>query len=161
MFKTKTWTNRVTEFPTKRILTKEDGSSEIVTVARAEGSVSAEGDAFNAENMNDLEVRIGAAINGLFKLYNLSSGAKAFTANQTGWLEIPISIPEGYKVIAQSAYFGNPSHIHVVGIWILTSKVMIGYRCISAITSICAVSLTLAKESLIEMEQNDFERIGG
>lgn len=152
MFKAKTWTNRVTEFPTRRILTKEDGSSEIVTVARAEGSVSAEGDAFNAENMNDLEERIGTAINGLFKPYNVSSGTKAFTANQTGWLEIPISIPEGYKVIAQSAYFANPAHIHVVGIWMLTSKVMIGYRCISTINSICAVNLMLAKESLIEME---------
>lgn len=68
MFKTKTWTNRVTEFPTKRILTKEDGSSEIVMVARAEGSVSAEGDAFNAENMNDLENRITSEFNTLDKL---------------------------------------------------------------------------------------------
>lgn len=68
MFKAKTWTNRVTEFPTRRILTKEDGSSEIVTVARAEGNVSSEGDAFNAENMNDLENRITSEFNTLDKL---------------------------------------------------------------------------------------------
>lgn len=65
MFETKTWTDRVTEYPTRRTLTKEDGSKEVVTVARAEGNVSAEGDAFSAENMNDLEARILAALTTL------------------------------------------------------------------------------------------------
>ena len=38
----------------------EDGSTELVTVARDEGTISQEGDAFNAANMNDLEDRIAA-----------------------------------------------------------------------------------------------------
>lgn len=58
-FEKKTWTDRITEFPTRRTLTKSDGSTELVTVARAEGTVSQEGDAFNAANMNNLETRIG------------------------------------------------------------------------------------------------------
>lgn len=61
MFVKKTWTDRVTEYPTRRTLTKEDGTTEIVTVARNEGTVSAEGDAFSAANMNDLERRIADA----------------------------------------------------------------------------------------------------
>ncbi len=57
-FVKKTWTDRVTEFPTRRTLTKTDGTSELVTVSRAEGNVSQEGDAFSADNMNGLETRI-------------------------------------------------------------------------------------------------------
>ena len=64
-FTKKTWKDRITEFPTRRTLTKSDGSTEIVTVARAEGTVSQEGDAFNAASMNDLEDRIAQANNDL------------------------------------------------------------------------------------------------
>lgn len=62
MFEKKTWTDRVSEYPTRRKLIKEDGTSEIVTVERSEGNISAEGDAFSAENMNDLETRIGEGL---------------------------------------------------------------------------------------------------
>lgn len=64
-FAKKTWKDRITEYPTRRSLTKTDGSTELVTVARSEGSVSQEGDAFDASNMNDLENRIEAGINAL------------------------------------------------------------------------------------------------
>lgn len=63
----KIWKNRTTEFPTRRTLMKEDGSSEIVTVTRNEGTVSEEGDAFDADTMNNLEERIDAgfaSVNG-------------------------------------------------------------------------------------------------
>lgn len=66
-FAKKTWKDRIAEFPTRRRLTKEDNTSELVTVAREEGTLSQEGDAFSAENMNDLENRIDAeftAVNG-------------------------------------------------------------------------------------------------
>lgn len=56
----KVWKDRKTEYPTRRTLTKTNGSQEIVTVARNEGNVSQEGDAFSAANMNDLEERIDA-----------------------------------------------------------------------------------------------------
>ena len=57
-FSLKTWVNRISEYPNRRKLIHEDGSTELVTVARAEGQISAEGNAFSAEEMNDLENRI-------------------------------------------------------------------------------------------------------
>lgn len=59
-FQKKTWTDRIAEYINRRLLTKEDGSTELVTVARSEGTISQEGDAFNADTMNDLEDRIAA-----------------------------------------------------------------------------------------------------
>lgn len=61
-FEKKEWKDRITEYPTRRNLVKEGGTTETVTVERNEGSVSQEGDAFSAENMNDLEQRIEDAI---------------------------------------------------------------------------------------------------
>ncbi len=61
LFEKKTWLNRIAEYPNRRTIT-EDGTSKIVTVARNEGTVSQEGDAFNATNMNNLEKRIDEAI---------------------------------------------------------------------------------------------------
>ena len=72
-FKQKTWTDRVSEYPTRRILTKEDGSTEVVSVARAEGEISKEGDAFNAENMNDLEQRVGDALAEVLQVVSFDS----------------------------------------------------------------------------------------
>lgn len=59
-FVKKTWKNRIAEYINRRLLTNEDGRTELVTVARDEGTISQEGDAFNAANMNDLEDRIEA-----------------------------------------------------------------------------------------------------
>jgi hypothetical protein len=64
-FVKKTWKDRIAEYINRRELTKEDGSSELVTVSRSEGEISEEGDAFSAENMNDLEDRIDTAVNEL------------------------------------------------------------------------------------------------
>lgn len=61
----KIWKDRISEFPTRRSLTKTDGTSELVTVARSEGMISEEGDAFSAENMNDFENRVA---NGFIEL---------------------------------------------------------------------------------------------
>lgn len=57
-FSQKTWVSRQSEYPNRRRLTKSDGTTEIVTVERLEGTVSKEGDAFSDENMNDLEQRV-------------------------------------------------------------------------------------------------------
>lgn len=61
----KTWLDRISEYITRRTLTKEDGTSEIVTVERNEGEISQEGDAFSAETMNDLEERVDAGFTQL------------------------------------------------------------------------------------------------
>ena len=54
----KTWKDRISEYPTRRQLLDSNGGTSVVTVSRSEGIVSQEGDAFSAENMNDLETRI-------------------------------------------------------------------------------------------------------
>lgn len=59
-FTKKTWKNRIAEYINRRLITMEDGSTSLVTVARDEGTISQEGDAFNAANMNNLEDRIAA-----------------------------------------------------------------------------------------------------
>lgn len=76
-FSLKTWVNRISEYPNRRKLTHEDGSTELVTVARAEGQISAEGNAFSAEEMNDLENRIKVGFDEVNqRLTNLKNPAK-------------------------------------------------------------------------------------
>lgn len=59
-FKVVTIADRISQYPDRRRLTKEDGSSELVTVAAEEGTVSAEGTEWGAAYANDLETRIDA-----------------------------------------------------------------------------------------------------
>ncbi len=73
-FEKKTWKARKTEYPNRRMLTLEDGSTELVTVAREEGIISEEGDAFSPENMNGLETRIEKEFTALGK--SVSDGKK-------------------------------------------------------------------------------------
>ena len=84
-FEQKTWKDRVAEFINRRILTKEDGSTELVTVARSEGTVSQEGDGFTANNMNDLEQRIANAFLNVNSSLTASNGANfRFGVNAEG-----------------------------------------------------------------------------
>ena len=69
-FTKKTWKNRIAEYINRRLITMEDGSTSLVTVARDEGTISQEGDAFNAANMNDLEDRIESEFNEINKSLN-------------------------------------------------------------------------------------------
>ena len=60
-FVKKTWKDRISQYPNRRTI--NDGTStKVVTVGRDEGTVTVQGDAFNASNMNDLENRIANAI---------------------------------------------------------------------------------------------------
>lgn len=64
MFIKKIWKNRQSEHPSRRTITNVDtGETQIVEVQRAEGTISQEGDAFDENNMNDLEERIESAFN--------------------------------------------------------------------------------------------------
>ena len=62
-FSTKTWKDTIAEYPNRRVLTDAtSGETQIVTVTRSVGTVSQEGDAWNAKNMNDLEDRIASSL---------------------------------------------------------------------------------------------------
>jgi hypothetical protein len=78
-FTKKTWKNRIAEYINRRLITMEDGSTNLVTVARDEGTISQEGDAFNAANMNDLEDRIEAEFNEVTQsLTNINNSKRAY-----------------------------------------------------------------------------------
>ena len=93
-FAKKTWKDRIAEFPTRRRLTKEDNTSELVTVAREEGTLSQEGDAFSAENMNDLENRIDAEfteVNGNLSKLGINKKTLTVTLSSGGNVSIGIN----------------------------------------------------------------------
>ena len=77
MFIKKTWVDRVTQYPTRRVLTAVSGEENTYDVTRAEGTITAEGDAFNATNMNDFEERIENAFVVTTKILN--AGATSIT----------------------------------------------------------------------------------
>lgn len=65
-FQKKTWKNRISEFANRRKLIDTTTQDEqIVTVARYEGEITQEGDAFSAENMNGLEDRIDTVVTAM------------------------------------------------------------------------------------------------
>lgn len=64
-FKTKEWKDRNVEYPGRRKLTEVSGEENVFTVTREEGAITEQGDAFSAENMNDLEDRINDGFNGV------------------------------------------------------------------------------------------------
>lgn len=64
----KTWVDRISEYPTRRILTDTSTlETQQVTVTRDEGTVTEAGDVFDASTMNNLESRINAAFGALTK----------------------------------------------------------------------------------------------
>lgn len=58
----KTWKNTVAQYPNRRTITDiANNTSQTVDVVRSIGTISQEGDAWNASNMNDMESRINTA----------------------------------------------------------------------------------------------------
>ena len=64
-YEKKTWKNRQSEHPNRRTLTPVDGQENIYDVTRAEGLIMEEGDAFDQEEMNNLEERISNSFSEL------------------------------------------------------------------------------------------------
>ena len=83
-FQKKIWKGRKSEYPSCRKLIKADGSAELVTLARAEGQVTEEGDAFSPENMNGLEDRIEAGFAELKTVAPSETTPKAAGTAATG-----------------------------------------------------------------------------
>ena len=110
-FNKKTLKDRVAEFINRRLLTKEDGNTELVTVARSEGTISVEGDAFNAETMNDLEDRVEAAFNELNQ--SKQDASTAITTGNIGQQSVKYASSAGTAANASkvpwSGVTGKPS----------------------------------------------------
>lgn len=97
-FKKKTWLGRIAEYPNRRRLTKEDGSSELVTVSREEGQISQEGDAFSPDNFNDLEKRISDGFDDVNQ--SVETKVRCVFVNTT----VSFSSDYGLASIAKTAY---------------------------------------------------------
>lgn len=54
----KTWTNRTSEYPNRYQMTSMNGNIADVAIVPKEGTITSEGDRFDADTMNDLETRI-------------------------------------------------------------------------------------------------------
>lgn len=86
-FQKKTWVDRISEEPQRRKLTDvNSGTETLVDVTREEGTVTQEGDAFSAANMNDLESRIEGALGAgdvlIAGTEATSTASKAYTVGQ-------------------------------------------------------------------------------
>lgn len=82
-FLKKLWQNRQSEHPSRRMLTNVNTNDVmLVEVARSEGEVLAEGDAFDESNMNDLEERIESAFNDEQTSINSIDNRVVITENQ-------------------------------------------------------------------------------
>ena len=78
----KTWKPRISQYPGRRRMV-DTGEANTYDITRAEGSVTQTGDAFSAENMNDLEKRISdefTAINNNLASY-IKFRSKLYQAN--------------------------------------------------------------------------------
>lgn len=104
-FSKKTWQNRVSEYANRRRLIDSSNNESVVTVQRYEGTVTQEGDAFNAANMNDLEDRIDTAISdaeaaaGTVRSVRVQATApvtSSVNTAQTGTLNTTIALANGY-----------------------------------------------------------------
>ena len=98
-FTKKTWKNRIAEYINRRLITNEDGSTNLVTVARDEGTISQEGDAFNAANMNDLEDRIAAEFDEINQsLTNFYVNYKCLLS-ESGTQNVKVESLSKYKIL--------------------------------------------------------------
>lgn len=104
-FLKKTWVDRISEYPARRRLKKSDGTEEVVTVSREEGTISKEGDSFSAQNMNDLETRVSDAFDEVnnslanIKLIDRVFDEGDITSAFTGLLLCSINLKAGKYII--------------------------------------------------------------
>lgn len=81
-FTSKTWIDRLAEFPNRRRLDSA-GIADTYDVMRSEGNVTTEGDKFDAPTMNDLEERIAAGFEDTVSAEDLAAHKADTVAHMT------------------------------------------------------------------------------
>ena len=94
-FEKKTWKNRQSEHPNRRTLTPTE-EENVYDVERSEGLVMEEGDAFDQENMNDLEKRIEEGF--------VSDGISAYTHSKDGTVHALIGKGDNIRFLATADF---------------------------------------------------------
>lgn len=124
----KIWKDRISEFPTRRSLTKTDGTSELVTVARSEGMISEEGDAFSAENMNDFENRVANGFNELTENLGTATLLMSTTIDMT----VAVENLSDYRYIYLTALHPSNGNVIVIAKQIPLSLFTVGKQIIGS-----------------------------
>lgn len=95
----KTWKNTVAQYPNRRTITDiSNNTSTTVDVVRSIGTVSQEGDAWNADNMNGMESRINSAFATAFN----QLGDLSFVAlTQTEYNNLGVYDPDTIYIIKE------------------------------------------------------------
>lgn len=76
----KLWKDTIAEFPNRRVLKNTaDNTTQTVTVTRSVGTVSQEGDAWNASNMNGMEQRIADAFDRCLEIVSFDASTGTLT----------------------------------------------------------------------------------
>lgn len=90
-FERKTWKDTIAEYPNRRVLTDVlTQNTQTVTVVRSVGTVSQEGDQWNAQNMNDMEGRIENGFNAIEAINEFAVTVSNWVAN-TGSTTYPFT----------------------------------------------------------------------
>lgn len=98
-FVKKTWVDRIAQYAGRRTLTNVATlESATYDVIRSEGDISAEGDAFNASNMNGLETRIYDSLNLMNKVFNNVS------VPASAWATYTASLTNEGQILSEYAY---------------------------------------------------------
>lgn len=80
----KTWTDRTSEYPNRYRMTSSNGNIADVSIVPNEGNVTAQGEKFSAETMNDMEGRIANGFNDAHvELLAKETSLKAYTDEET------------------------------------------------------------------------------
>lgn len=121
-FKKKTWEDRLSEFPGRRLLKiisrSSDDSEFVADVSRNEGVVSRNGNAFSAANMNDLEQRIEEEfniINGNLGSYLALRDVATTSGLTTGLNWVNFTIPQISRYTPRLfLYAGNSTNAAII-----------------------------------------------
>lgn len=88
-FQTKEWKDRISQYANRRKLTDvSNDTTQTVVVSRDEGTITQEGDAFSAENMNGLESRIFTAFSEIATQINNAINSLARVATTGSYTDL-------------------------------------------------------------------------
>jgi hypothetical protein len=103
-FEKKTWTDRQSEYPNRRVLTPT-GTENEYQVSRSEGLIIQEGDRLNAENLNGLENRIDKAVNEVIATANnaMPKSGGTFTGDAVARATTDSSVAKLHNIVVYPA----------------------------------------------------------
>ena len=85
VFSKKTWLDTIAEYPTRRTIHDVNANTDtVVTVTRNVGTITQNGDVWNATNMNGLEGRIETAFNNVGKINDFPISTTWVANSDTG-----------------------------------------------------------------------------